>query len=533
MQAEQEPDCPVPLERWSIEVAPNQPNCMMYLASLAILPSLFGAPERRDCTVALLEVIDHSRTAGIPFASPADRGSQTVRVRALAWSQGAANAERPRYAELIRDVAPGTDAAEHLAARLRFYGATVDSAAVSAAVSAPGQCARSQLTRPTNGIALVVAAFPPAMYEGAAAALAEQGIATVVTSGGESNVRLVLNHLATLGWPLDRLVLVGHGAGGPVANLIAMSTSSVRGLVSLDGFEALDRRRHPGLTGDLNWRPGNLRAPVLHWRPTGHPDADTSHYAAAARVDFVQVTLGGVTGKPFMTAPEVALAPPALQSLTGPAGAAAQEGVTRGTVAFIQQVLRTGAGLDTAALRRVVTPAFSITQRPALAEPAIRTDGRLDEPLWTRARTLPDATTVSVRVADDCDYIYVAVSPTRATPFITELILDGQGDVTQSSGADDLLLHASASLCWAFGRAEVSATDCNKSEAWWGASRTSQAGDPPVGEYYVAKRSLGLERCESPARLRVGALAGGWNRTDLFPAAFDKSAPRTWARWLE
>lgn len=477
-----------------------------------------------DCVVTPIEVVDRSRTVGIPYASPADSGATFGRVRTLVWTRGTA-ATRPTYAALIRAVAPGVDAAEHLTSRLRFYGATVDSSAVALAVSQRATCAEaSRPTPPRVGVVIVLAAFPAVMYEGAAAALAERDIATVVTTGSESSVRLIVNHLATLGWPVDKIVLVGHGAGGSVANLVAMSSSSVRALVSLDGFEALDRRRHPGLTGDPGWRPGNLRAPVLHWRPAGHPDADTSHYAAAARSALVQITLMDVPGKQWMTAPEVALAPRALQSLVGATGASVQDIVTRTTVRFIAATF-TRTRWDVADER--LPSSFSATERPALATPAIRTDGRLDEAVWRNARVVAEATSMSVRVAEDCDYLYAAVMPRRAAPFITELFI-GRDAPALTDG--HLLLHASASLCWAYGKADVAASDCNKSEAWWGGSRSNQAGDPPVGEYVIAKRAVGLARCEPASGLRIGGLAEGWGRTDLAPDNVDKARPGTWAK---
>ena len=482
---------------------------------------------RADCIVSPLEVVDHSRTIGIPFASPADPGANAVRVRALVWTRGT-SPSRPTYAALIRSVVPDVDPAEHLTSRLRFYGAVVDTAGVAAAISAAGTCgAAGRPTRPGAGIVLIVGAFPAVMYEGAAAALAERDIATIVTSGGESNVRLILNYLATLGWPVDRLALVGHGAGGPVVHLVGMSSSAVRGIVSLDGFEALDPVRYPGLTGDPGWRPGNLRAPVLHWRPTGHPDADTTYYAAAARSALLQITLTGTVGRPNLTAPEVALAPRALQRLIGAAGGAIQETVTRATIEFLASALA-GTNVESATLHVGLPASFAVARRAPLPAPAIRADGRLDEPLWERARTLPDATTITVRVVEDCDYLYAAVVPNRVAPFITELFVDVPGAATASPAANHLLLHASASLCWVYGRADVARADCNKNEAWWGASRTSQAGDPPVAEYIVAKRAIGLSQCESASRLRLGALVGGFGTTALYPAGADKARPSTW-----
>ncbi len=500
----------------------------MRIAIPLLAAFIAAAPLRAECVVTTLEVLDHSRTVGIPFSSSADSGAIAARVRALVWSRGSARV-KPTYADLIRDMAPGVNAAEHLASRLRFYGATVDSAVVAAGVSARSACGRSaRPMRPKGGVVLIVGAFPAALYEGAAAALAEHDIATVVTSGNEGTVRLVVNHLATLGWPVDKLALVGHGAGGPVVQLVAMSSSGVRGIVSLDGFEALDRQRHPGLAGDPQWRPGNLRAPVLHWRPNGHPDADTAYYAAAARSDLLQVTLTATPGKQWLTAPEVALAPAALRHVIGAPGAATQEAVTKATVLFLRAVLEARA-VDPGAMRATFLPSFAMTHRPAMALPQVRADGRLDEAVWRTARVVPESTAVAVRVADDCDYLYVAVMPRRATPFITELFLSATSDVYAPLGAGDLLLHASASLCWTFGKPDVASSDCNKSEAWWGASRTSQAGDPAVAEYVIAKRAMGLARCESSARLRLGALAGGWGRTDVFPAGADKSRRSTWA----
>ena len=489
-----------------------------------------------DCLVTPVEVVDYSRSSGLPYASPADSGAQPTRIRTLVWSPGSASA-RPSYADLIVAVAAGVDPSEHLTSRLRFYGATVDPQATTAAVARRALCGRTAVpSRPSGGIVLVVAAFPPVLYEGAAAALAERGVATVVLTGNESAVRLVINHLAALGWPVDRLALVGHGAGGPVAQLMAMSNTAVRGVVSLDGFEALDRRRHPGLTGDPAWRPGNVRAPVLHWRPANHPDADSAHHRAAARSALTQVTLTGIAGKQWMTAPEVALAPEALRPLLGPEGAAAQAAVTQHTVDFLVSTLSNrpfDANAFAGGLRRSLGTGFEITTRAPLSTPAIRTDGRLDETVWREARTLPDATDVSVRVTEDCDYLYVAIVPRRSSPFITELFVRGAANgptISLPLNERDLLLHTSASLCWAYGKAEVAPADCNKSEAWWGASRTNQAGDPSVAEYLGAKTALGLPRCSSAAGLRIGALTGGWGQTTTYPAGVRKDTVATWGR---
>ncbi|MBC7843803.1 MAG: hypothetical protein H7099_15895 [Gemmatimonadaceae bacterium] len=503
------------------------------LSALSLAAGMISVPAIAQCVVTPLTVVDHSRTVARPFESPATDGALSPTVRALVWTHGS-SARQATYAQLIQAAAPSADPAEHLVSRLRFYGATVDSGAAASAIGTPGACGlRDSLpASPRGGVVVIVGAFPAALYEGVAARLADRDIATIVMSGNESSVRLVLNHLAARGWPVDRLVLIGHGAGGPVVQLIAMSSAAVRGVVSLDGFEALDPRRHPGLTGDASWRPGNLRAPVLHFRPAGHPDADTTHHVNAGRSALLQVTLTEVAGRQFLTAPEVALAPPVLQPLIGARGGAMQQAVTDATVLFVTGVL-SGQVMDESVLRAVLPASFRLTSRAPLASPAIRTDGRLEEPIWSTARTLPDAVSVRVRVADDCDYLYVAVVPLRPAPFITELFIRGVTPDTATGSAPisrtDLLLHASASLCWVYGRADVSAAECNRSEAWWGASRTSQAGDAAVGEYFVSKRSLGLARCGSVAALRVGALVGGWGARDLYPAAADKLRPGTWA----
>ncbi len=471
-----------------------------------------------QCRVAPVELVDHSRTVGIPYASPADSGASPQRVRALLFGPpiAAVEARAVSYAALVRHVAPGVDAAEHVTARLLFYGATVDSGAVARAMDQQALCRQvDELPPAPRGLVLIVGAFPPLLYEGAAAQLAAHGIATLVLLGNESAARLAINHLAARGWPMDRLVLIGHGAGGPVVQLLAMGHAGVRGVVSLDGFEALDRRRHPGLTGDPGWRPGNLRAPLLHWRPFAHPDQDTVFHAAAARAPVVQVTLREHQGRQWLTAPEVLLTSAPLGSLSGEAAASTQAAVTRETVAFVRSVLAADAQpFDperfTAALRGSLPARFDVALRPALPTPAIRTDGRLTEAVWQQARTLPDATDVAVRVAEDCDYLYVAIVPRRAAPFITELRIAG-------GSSAPLLLHTSASLCWAYGKAEVESGDCGKSEAWWGASRTNQAGDPALAEYVVAKRALGLGRCDDGAVLRVEALTGGWGMTQRYP----------------
>ncbi len=517
------------------EISPRTRRCIAFACLVAFATS--AAPLQAECVVTSLRVSDYSRTTALPFESPATRGATPAQVQAMVWSRGAGG-QRPSYAALVQAAAPGVDPAEHLVSRLRFYGATVDSSNAARVIETPTLCVLHDAlpAAPRGGIALIVGAFPAVLYEGAAARLAEHDIATVVTTGGEAGVRLILNHLAGAGWPVDRVALIGHGAGGPVVQLIAMSSSSVRALVSLDGFEALDPRRHPGLTGDAAWRPGNLRAPVLHFRPNGHPDADSSHHVAAGRSALFQITMTAAVGRQWLTAPEAALAPPALQPLIGVGGGAMQQAVTDATVSFVASAL-TDQPIGESALRALLPPSFVLTHRPALATPAIRTDGRLTESIWASARTLQDNSAVRVRVSDDCDFVYLAVVPSRSAPFITEVFVDiADADSTAGESTPrrelgrNLLLHASASLCWVIGAPEVAAAHCNRNEAWWGASRTSQAGDPPIGEYFVAKRSIGLRRCQTVSALRLGALVGGWGARDVFPVGAEKTQPGTWAR---
>ncbi len=162
--------------------------------------------------------------------------------------------------------------------------------------------------------------------------------------------------------------------------------------------------------------------------------------------------MNAAVGRQWLTAPEAALAPPALQTLIGTEGGAMQQAVTDATVAFVAGAL-SNQPLDAPALRALLPASFSLTSRPALPPPAIRTDGRLDEPIWTSSRTLPNASTVRVQVGDDCDYVYVAVVPARSTPFITEVFVRTAEAGATGTGAapSPLLLHASASLCWVFG----------------------------------------------------------------------------------
>ena len=79
--------------------------------------AMSASAARADCLVTPMEVVDYSRSTGIPYASPADSGAQPTRIRTLVWSPGA-SATRPRYADLIAAVAPGVDASEHLTSRL-------------------------------------------------------------------------------------------------------------------------------------------------------------------------------------------------------------------------------------------------------------------------------------------------------------------------------------------------------------------------------------------------------------------------------
>ncbi len=488
------------------------------------------------CTVAPFEAVDATRTRGLPFASGSDPGAVPHRTRALVFLPGAAKPETPPayLRDLLLLESPGADPVKGLAAALLFYGIRLDESKAATLLATPGACRAGEVVRGASPVVVLLSALPAVLYTALAEELAARGVATVVTRGAEADVRLLLQALA---FPADRVALVGHGAGGATASLLAMSWSGVKAVVSLDGFEALDRARHPGLTASAGWKPGHLRAPVLLVQPQGRPHADSAHYDRALRSDLTHVEVVGLSASPWTTSADLAFAPQALRPLLPNLEPAVQQELLSIVVRFVEEAL---AG------RAPKVPAMSsarlvVSRRKGLASPAVRADGVLDEPLWRTARELLRAAAprdaalaaaageaMAVKLAEDCDYVYVALAASRPTPFSTEVYFDSKGDGGEAWRPDDLLLHASQSLCWGFGSNELARESCGSGEAWWGASRTVSNQDPPVAEYIVAKRKLGLEPCAPAAALRLAARLSGVSSSATFPASADPAKPSTW-----
>jgi hypothetical protein len=495
------------------------------------------------CTVHRIEHVDATRTRGEPFASGGDPEARPAVSRALLYRPAPSGMERielpptsrPTYGELLAFEAPAVAPADSLRGGLTFYGLQPPEAAIESSLAARSRCrlaSPAETDKTSGAIAIVFAALPAPFYEGLAEALARSRIATLVVRGGEREVRPLLQAVLTRAGEAPSLALIGHGPGSATAALLAMSWNRVRARISIDGFEALARENHPGLTGDPDWRPGHERSRVLLLRPAGRPHADREYYERAERVDLVEVEVAGLEASPWATSPTLAPAPPALAPLLGPGPSPeAREWIVATAAAFISSATTAEPS------REVRIPAnlaesLNATHRPSLPRPAIVADGRLDEALWGGARRLDEAGPLALRVAEDCEWLYVALEPRRETPFTSELYFDVDGRGGERRGDDDLVLHASNSLCWRSGADDLAPSDCRKSEAWWEASRTVRKGDPPVAEYAVAKRRLGRSACESALGgsppIRAMARVHGFGEASLLPDGADAARPDTW-----
>jgi hypothetical protein len=485
------------------------------------------------CNVSVVEVSDATRSRAEPYNSPSEPGSPPARIRGLVYAPGSSGLSAPTYAELVLAEGGAGSALAITTSALAYFGLMPEAPAIEAALGRTSSCRLAGL-RPTapRAAVIVLSAMPAIFYEELAVRLAAAGVATVIARASESEARLLLQQLvATERWPAERLAVVGHGAASYPAALLAMGSAGVRGRVALDGFEALDRTHHPGPTAAREWRPGHERAPVLLLRPRDRPHANLDHFERAARVALTSIEIPGLEASAWAPAPALAPAPAALRDLIPGLAPETAEALVAATAGFLA-----GALADRPSAEALVPPAIAgaagaleVQHRPALPAPAIHANGRLDDAIWAGARTLDTDGHLTVRVADDCDWLYVAFEAERSRPFTSELSLDADGAGGERRGEDDLLLHASASLCWAKGDRDLVAADCNASEAWWVANRTVRAEDPKVSEYAIAKARLGLARCAPIDRIRFAARAGGYGELQFYPAAADPAKPSTWS----
>lgn len=506
-----------------------------FAAVLALSPLL--ATAQAACSVSSLAIDDPTRSTGLPYASPSERGNADLRLHALLWSPAvpaAAKMASIRFRDLLAS-APGP-AGDQIAAALRFHGLQPETTTITSALDGTHACpkqapavmpARGRSTQRMPGV-LVTGALPPVFYAGLAEALAQRGIAAaVLQTSSETDARLLLHRLIDQqGWNAQRIGLVGHGYGAKVAHLLAMQWSGARALVSLDGFEALDPAVHPAGSSEL--KPGHLRLPILHWQASDRPHAHAGFYDRALRSDYVLARVPGLQASPWATTPELAMPPAALQPLLPALPAPAHARITQLTTDFLETALAGNAAFDFDALNTHAGD-FSLRHRAALPAPALRMDGIADEAIWSRASALPAAPGVAAKVAEDCYYLYVLLDAGDVRGFTTELYLAPRNGGT-SWTADDLLLHTSNSLCWNTGSPQMTRDRCTSSEAWWGGSRTARATDPPRAEYFVAKSKLGLAHCAPATGLRLAAriAPGPVEARRMLPQAATAESPQGW-----
>lgn len=507
-----------------------------FVAGALSLTCLDSAAASASCAVLPLTVEDATRSVGVPFASPADPGHGRLQHRGLLWLPQA-GVQAITYADLIRDVIPEAMPATIASDSLRWYGITVDDAQLEHALAARSVCDRASTDagrNHTGGGVVILAAMPPVFYAGLSERLAQQGIPTAVLQATqETDLRLLLHTLIDRhGWNAQRIALVGHGYGAKPAYQLAAQWNAVQAIVSLDGFEGTDPAQHPQGSSDL--RPGHLRAPILHLQPETRPHAHAGFFQAAMRSAYWHVQVPGPQGNPWATTAELSLAPTAFLPLTPALAGPTHRATIDLTAGFLRATLE-GTLTDFAKRQAAASTGLIVTPRAALPAPGIITDGIANEPLWASARMLPPADGIDVKLAEDCDYLYLQIASLHPgdndiDAFTTEVYLDPKGDSDMAWNADDLLLHASNSLCWNTGSGEMARERCGASEAWWGASRTARATDPDVAEYYIAKSRLGLSGCRALAPLRLAAriAPGPIEARRTFPQHADKDAPRTW-----
>lgn len=503
-------------------------SAMTYAKALSVGAGLLMSSTAlaAGCSVERIEFVDHSRSIGVPYASAADPGSRPYRLQGLSWrpmeTSPAAQA-RPDYSALQR-WSSSQDPGDAIAGALMFHGLQPGAETIRRTLAEPSLCAALSQAAPRSGVTgvLIATALPPIFYEQLAVALAQRNLSVVAVPIGasENDLRLVVNAMVRdHGWDASRIGLVAHGQSGHAASLLAMQWGGARAMVSLDGFEAMAREQHPGLSSTPGWRPGLMRVPVLHWQPAGRPHASPEHYANAERSAYTKVLVPGLEASPWATAPQLAGAPPALSSLLVGLDESGQRRIAELSAQFLAAALQEGSAL--AWTPQGLPADWKVEHRRALTAPAIITDGELAEPIWRDARVLASDDDLSLHVAEDDEYFYLAIRSQKAEAFTTELMFDANADGAAHWSSDDLLLHASNSLCWSLGTFEFQRAGCGTGVAWWGASRSVRVGDPPVGEYFIAKRKL------SP-RLKVAARLSASETSRMLPSTARQEAPATW-----
>lgn len=493
-------------------------------AGAAALAPASAAVASPACAVAPLSLLDEARSRPTPFASPAEPTAAPYLLRGLIWSPATGGEDTiAGNRDLVAATAAPVEAALAISGALQFYGIAPPDGAVENALAQKALCRRADAppkAPPRQGV-IVAAALPPIFYDGLAAALASRGVSVYVAEIGASDadLRLALNALvADHGWPRERISIVGHGAGAAAASLVAMQTNGVARLVSLDGFEALDARIHPGLSRNAAWKPGMLRVQTMHFRAAGRPHASSAHYDAAMRVDYTLVEVEELAASPWSASPEFAPAAPAIAALFGGDGAQ----IARATGQSVARFIETGSD-GAAAFGRV-------THRAALAAPAIAIDGAVDEALWKSAPVIAEGAGARLRVSEDCDYLYAAVDGTGGPAFAAEVLIDVAPLSGAAWAAEDVLLHASNSLCDQRGSPDFDRTSCGAGAAWWSANRTTRPQDSRIAEFAIAKSKIGVARCAAANGIAIAARLVRPQGVDMTPAAARREEPGTWSR---
>lgn len=502
---------------------------------LAIVVAMMPSAGLAACEVSAIEFIDHARSTGIPYAAPADPGHHSLQLRGLYWqpTRASTSALAVDHQTLHTLASTSTNQVDEIANALLFHGLQPNRDAIQRALSSTSGCAPAQINKATHwqsGV-VIAAALPPIFYGGLARALTERGIPVVVVGIGASdaNLRLVVNTMVRdHGWDGTRIGLVGHGQSGHAASLLAMQWGGARAIVSLDGFEATAREQHPGLSASPDWRPGLLRAPILLWQPQGRPHASHAHYAAAERSEFLKIAVPDLAASPWATSAQLVGAPTGFATLLPGLSDAEQARIAHVSAQFLAGAL-TGKLSNVNEAATQLPAHWNVQHRPAISAPQIVTDGKLDEAIWRTARVDVSNSDMSLRIAEDQDYVYIAIETRRSPPFSSELMFDVNGGGGAHWASDDLLLHASNSLCWSVGTAEFPRTNCGSGVAWWGASRTVRAGDQGVAEYFIARHKLGmLVGQERTWRIAARISAPDWN--GMLPAAANRDSPSSWAQ---
>lgn len=317
----------------------------------------------------------------------------------------------------------------------------------------------------------------------------------------------------------DRVGVAGFGGASPAALLFAMGRAGVAGLASVDGAElwrspASRLERHP------DYDPSRLSMPFLRVVAAGRADEDRRVDAAATRLEGEEIRVDGLS-------PSAYFAPLALSSAAR-VFPGAVVGAPRTASALVDgRVTAFFAACfgESSASSDALPPGARRVPIRALADPAVRHDGRLDEPLWTRAEPHAFARHGSVRLASDQHYLYVAVDRGSPGRFSTEVVVGPETEARPSWSARDWWLHASQSVCESRG-AYGDFEGCGRAVAW---TVTRSQADPygRAAEYAVSWRKLGLDG--PAARVRIGVRLVDEAGAAAWPEGLDPAVPATWA----